>query len=198
MTMNQTISCIRVMVAALFLVLFLSMPALAHKVMVFGWVEDGKVKSISKFSGGKRVKGGKIRVYDDSGAQVLEGVTDDNGEFAFDIPDISSGLKLELEAAMGHKNISLIPADQLGVAALAETEEAPVVETEKMPEAPSPVQVADVEKQMEKVLDKKVMPLLHSLIEKEDKPKLSDILGGIGYIIGLAGLFLYLRGRKHN
>ncbi|MFA6009032.1 MAG: hypothetical protein WC799_03540 [Desulfobacteraceae bacterium] len=181
--------------------------SLAHKVMVFGYVEDGKVKTISKFSGGKKVKGGKITVFDVDGARLLEGVTDDNGEFSFDIPS-KKGIKIELEAAMGHKNVSEIPADQLGVpdAAPSVGEKADetagsssseVSTTEEIPAA-SDGQDTDLEARIEKVLDRKVMPLLQMMAEKEDKPGFTDIVGGIGYIVGLMGLFLYMKSRKEN
>jgi nickel transport protein len=175
--------------------------------MVFGYVEDGKVKTISKFSGGKKVMGGKITVFDVDGKQLLQGVTDDNGEFSFDIPS-KKGLKIELEAAMGHKNISEIPADQLGVpdAAPSVGEKADetagsssseVTTTEEIPAA-SDGQDADLEARIEKVLDRKVMPILQMMAEKEDKPGFKDIVGGIGYIVGLMGLFLYMKSRKEK
>jgi len=185
---------------------FIPGKSLAHKVMVFGYVEDGKVKTISKFSGGKKVMGGKITVFDVDGKQLLEGVTDDNGEFSFDIPS-KKGLKIELEAAMGHKNISEIPADQLGGqdAAPAVGENADetagssseVATTEEIP-AGSDSQDADLEARIEKVLDRKVMPLLQMMAEKEDKPGFTDIVGGIGYIVGLMGLFLFMKSRKEK
>jgi len=185
---------------------FIPGKSLAHKVMVFGYVEDGKVKTISKFSGGKKVMGGKITVFDVDGKQLLQGVTDDNGEFSFDIPS-KKGLKIELEAAMGHKNISEIPADQLGGpdAAPAVGENADetagttseVATTEEIP-VESDVQDADLEARIEKVLDRKVMPLLQMMAEKEDKPGFTDIVGGIGYIVGLMGLFLYMKSRKEK
>jgi nickel transport protein len=186
---------------------FIPGKALAHKVMVFGYVEDGKVKTISKFSGGKKVMGGKITVFDVDGKQLLQGVTDDNGEFSFDIPS-KKGLKIELEAAMGHKNISEIPADQLGVpdAAPSVGEKADetagsssseVTTTEEIPAA-SDGQDADLEARIEKVLDRKVMPILQMMAEKEDKPGFKDIVGGIGYIVGLMGLFLYMKSRKEK
>lgn len=180
---------------------------MAHKVMVFGYVEDGKVKTISKFSGGKKVQGGKIRVFDEDGRELLQGVTDENGEFTFDIPS-KKGLKIELEAAMGHKNVSVIPADQLAVAGdspVGESRSEPGGEaTPEMPAAEeNPADSGDrnqrnLEAAVETVLDRKVMPVLQMMAEKEDKPRVADILGGLGYIVGLVGIALYMKSRKEG
>ncbi len=201
-----------VCVSVLALVLLLApVRVMAHKVMVFGYVEDGKVKTISKFSGGKKVQGGKIRVFDADGRELLQGVTNENGEFSFDIPS-TKGLKIELEATMGHKNVSLIPADQLvvaGVASVDESRSEPGVEA--TPETPSAEPAAnenpadsgdrnqrDLEAAVEAALDRKVMPVLQMMAEKEDRPRVADILGGIGYIVGLAGLALFMKSRKER
>jgi nickel transport protein len=48
-------------------------------------------------------------------------------------------------------------------------------------------------------LEKKLAPLKYMLTESRDnKPGLRDILGGIGYILGLAGLFAWLKAKKDN
>ena len=201
-----------VCVPVLALVLLLApVRVMAHKVMVFGYVEDGKVKTISKFNGGKKVQGGKIRVFDEDGRELLQGVTDENGEFAFDIPS-TKGLKIELEAAMGHKNVSLIPADQLAVAGAPPAGESrPEPGVDATPEFPQAEPAAeenpadsdirnpgDLEVVVEAVLDRKVMPVLQMMAEKEDKPRVADILGGLGYIVGLVGIALYMKSRKEG
>ena len=74
----------------------------AHGVSVFAWVEDNTVYVESKFSGGKRVNAGKIRVLDPRGTELLSGVTDPNGEFSFEVPK-KTDLKIVLEAGTGHR-----------------------------------------------------------------------------------------------
>ena len=56
---------------------------------------------------------------------------------------------------------------------------------------------ADIEQTLERALDKKLSPMLRMLAESRDQgPKLSDVLGGIGYIIGLVGLAAYFKGKS--
>ncbi len=61
--------------------------AAAHRVNIFAWVEGDTVHTESKFSGGKRVNGGEIVVYDLEGKQLLSGKTNAEGEFSFKIPE---------------------------------------------------------------------------------------------------------------
>ena len=70
--------------------------------MVFAWVDGNTVFTQSKFSGGKRVKGQKITVYDTKEKILLEGKTDDKGEFSFKVPERTT-LKIVLYAGAGHR-----------------------------------------------------------------------------------------------
>jgi nickel transport protein len=49
---------------------------------------------------------------------------------------------------------------------------------------------------IEQSLDKKLAPILHRLGNLDQGPSLSDIIGGIGYIIGLVGLAAYFNARR--
>ena len=57
-----------------------------HKVVIFAWVEGDTVYTQSKFSGGKKAKNSTVVVYDRKGNQLLEGKTDEKGEFSFKVP----------------------------------------------------------------------------------------------------------------
>ena len=59
----------------------------AHNVSLFAWVEEDKVFTQSKFSGGRWAKNARIEVYNASGEKLLEGRTDDQDRFAFTPPD---------------------------------------------------------------------------------------------------------------
>jgi len=84
--------------------LFLSTgTALAHKVSLFAYVDNGKIYTESYFADGKPVKNGKVLVYDSRKQLLLEGVTDKAGLFSFDIPKIDN-LNIVIDATMGHRN----------------------------------------------------------------------------------------------
>lgn len=184
------------------LLLFTAPAAQAHKVTLFAWVEDGQVHTESKFSGGKRVKEGKIEVFDHQDNKVLEGISDDQGYFAFPIPEGARKLKIIMVAGMGHSNHWVVSAQELGAATTAPpgTAQTPTTVAQAVTPNPSgdPVQldVAVVQQIVDKALDKKLAPLKAQIAEQAWGVR--DIVGGIGYIIGLMGLASYLRYRKQQ
>jgi nickel transport protein len=91
------------LIVAAVVILLLSGPALAHKVNLFAYAEGGKIYTESYFPDGKPVEGGKVLVYDSQDQLVLEGVTDNDGLFSFDIPKIDD-FNIVINASMGHRN----------------------------------------------------------------------------------------------
>jgi len=190
--------------------------AYAHKVMIFAWTDGDTVFTESKFSGGKKVKGGKILVYDTKGKKFLEGKTDDKGEFSFTVPEKTT-LKIVLQAGMGHRAEWTVPADEIedladkkpGKPTLKSQEEerlpkeVSMKSAEKMqekvtrPELSPGLNSNEIEQAVEKALDKKLKPVIKMLRESTNRgPTISEILGGIGYILGLMGVGAYFHYRR--
>lgn len=88
---------------AAFVILLVGGTALAHKVNLFAYAEGGKIYTESYFPDGKPVGGGKVLVYDSQEKLILQGVTDSDGLFNFDIPKIDD-FEIVINATMGHKN----------------------------------------------------------------------------------------------
>jgi hypothetical protein len=88
----------------------------AHRVNLFAWVEGDTVHVESKFSGGKKVKAGKIIVIDPRGTELLTGTADENGEFSFKVPE-KTDLKIILIAGTGHRAEWTIAASEIQVPA---------------------------------------------------------------------------------
>ncbi len=179
----------------------------AHKVTIFAWSDGDRVHTESKFSGGKRVKDGKVEVFDDSGTLLLTGRTDEDGAFSFSPPRITD-LNIVLIAGMGHQNSWRLSAAELGA-----TETAPAISTPAAPAAnenpprPSPTQptppqhltAEEIEAIVARQLEKKIQPLMRMVAASQDnRPTLTDVVGGIGYIIGLVGLAAYFRYRRKD
>ena len=191
----------------LFCCLATPLAAQAHKVTIFAWAEGDRVFTESKFSGGKMVKAGKVEVFDSSGNLLLEGRTDDNGAFAFQAPSITD-LKIVLTAGMGHQNSWLLSAADLGQGELtprathASPSDPTVLEAPQasVPTAAGPALTArEIEAIVARQLEEKIRPLVRMAAASQEKgPTMSDIVGGIGYIIGLVGLGAYMRYRKEH
>ncbi|WP_291441055.1 cobalamin biosynthesis protein CbiL [Desulfovibrio sp.] len=215
---------------------FSCIPAQAHRVNIFAWTEGPQVQVQCGFSGGNNVKNGQITVYDAAnGAILLEGRTDINGMFHFEIPPQGrkNGLRIRINAGEGHQNEWRLDAEEL-----AQTAE---------PSAPSPAQAgntgtvtaaqhadttitarastaqvqapavapgngtaitaeeirASVDAALEAqdarfnaLLESRLAPLRRQLAEmRQDGPGLKEIVGGMGWLVGLAGIALYLRSR---
>jgi nickel transport protein len=95
---------------AILIVFFSAGNAQAHKVNLFAYLDGGKVYTESYFADGKPVKGGKVLVYDSREKLLLQGVTDNQGLFSFDIPKIDR-LTIVIDAGMGHRNSFKLKAE---------------------------------------------------------------------------------------
>lgn len=170
------------------LVISTNLPALAHKVIIFAWVEGDTIFTESKFSGGKRAKNAQVLIFDKEGNQLLEGTTNNKGEFSFKIPKITD-LRIALTAGMGHKGEWTIPESEIREARAASQPVAAVLSKEE---------IKDI---VEDSLDRKLRPIVKMMTESRSKgPSVTEIIGGIGYIFGLMGVALYFknRGQKRN
>jgi len=198
---------------ALWLVFF-NAPALAHKVTIFAWVEGDTVHTQSKFSGGKRVKGAPVLVFDPEGNQLLEGKTDGKGEFSFKVPK-RTDLKIALKASMGHLAEWTIPAEEITAVAdvsrsstaevgvKAATEEAARLSTDVKASREMPVPTAvslgrqEIQDLIDESLDRKLAPIVNMLTDSLDHgPRVTEVIGGMGYIFGLVGVALYFANRR--
>lgn len=192
----------------LWAVLYMLAPAaaLAHKVTVFAWVEGDTVYTESKFSGGRVAKDARIEVYNAAGEMVLEGRTDDQGKFDFRPPH-PEALRIVLIGGAGHRNEWQVAAEEF-VGAPTKVPTATDVTAAPGPAQVSPASVvgevavnlspADLQALVEQSLDKKLAPILHRLGNLDQGPSLSDIIGGLGYILGLVGLGAYLHSRRKS
>jgi len=179
---------------------FLHGDAGAHRVNIFAWVEGDTVWVECKYPDGREVHEGVIRVLDSAGKELLNGKTNTKGEFSFKAPK-QDDLTIVLEAGMGHRadwplsKQDLAPAGESAVpsAPAPKTEAPSPAAKESAPGAASPLP-AGIDQAIEKALDKKLAPVMRMLAEmREQKVRLTDVLGGIGYIIGLVGVAAYFK-----
>lgn len=220
MRMNRTKSGHLVQVVFLFIfpVIFLGMVLLpntvtAHRVSLFAWVDGKIVHTQSRFAGGRVVKNGNITVFNAQGNRLLSGRTDDQGAFSFELAN-PYGSRIVLDAGMGHGNEWIIseadgidspighdhaaadkknettPADILGMTAGTEKSDNDKVIS---------LSHDQVKAIVDQSMDNKLKPIMIILSQLQDRsPTITDILGGIGYIVGLVGLGAYIQFRKKN
>ncbi len=184
------------------IIIMINISAFAHKVNIFAYVEGGKIYTESYFSDGKKCIDSKIEVFDNQGNKLLEGLTDKEGMFSFEVPAedaIDGDLKLVLTASMGHRAEYVIRADELGnVSGLVEEKiEEPI--SAVSPEVSS-FDLKEIQSLIEDSLDEKLKPIIREMREikrsQEDRVSPTEIIGGIGYIIGIFGIVAYFLSRK--
>jgi len=200
---------VKIVLIASTIMVLISGVALAHKVNLFAYAENGMVYTESYFSDGRKAVNSTIEVFDaTSNKFLLTGKTDDNGEFSFRIPQ-STGLRIVLTASMGHKNEYLLSEGEVKVALRREkpaVEPTPkITEKEKKElarESVTRVYDRQLESIVEEVVEKKTAPIMKKLTKIEEqmhKPSLQEILGGVGYILGLMGIGIYFKVKsKHQ
>ena len=196
----------------IFVILF-DVPAFAHKLSIFAWVEGDTVYTRSKFSRGKRVKNFPVIVFDSDGNKLLEGKTDDKGEFSFKIPK-QTALKVVLKASMGHMAEWKIPFEEINPGAVSNSSKSESDIKNSYKTSPRShtinsgtdlsvfseshgISKQEIKKLIDESLDKKLSPVINILADSYGSgPSLTEIISGIGYIFGLMGVAIYFTSRK--
>jgi len=168
----------------------------AHKVNVFAWVEGETVFVEGYYPGGKKAQNSLVEIYNSTGAKLLEGRTNQKGEFSFKIP-AREDLRIVLTAGMGHKNDFTITAGDLGGSEPSSDERLPKTREKVAAPSSTTVDMGQLEQTIDQALDRKLEPLIKLIRNtRKEGPGVTEIIGGIGYIFGLFGLVMYFRDRK--
>jgi nickel transport protein len=172
--------------------------AFAHRVNIFAQVEGDSVVGQCYYSDGTPVRNQKVEVLRSSGAKLLELMTDDDGYFKFS-PGVREDLKIVLYAGMGHKAEITVEARVLP--------EVTKPHTEKPKSAPKKSEVITEEhgldtlqlrKIIKDVVDEKFNTLQELIAKQQRSISMTAIIGGIGYIFGIFGLYYYFRSKKRQ
>lgn len=188
-----------ILIFTFLIIIMMDVSVFAHKVNVFAYVEWEKIYTESYFNDGKKCIDSKIKVFDNQGNKLLEGLTDKEGKFSFEVPSEDGDLKIVLTASMGHRAEYSISADELrgAVGLIKEEPEEPVsiVSSET-----SLIDLKEIQSIIEDTLDEKLKPIMKEMREikksQEDKISPTEIIGGLGYIIGIFGIVAYFLSRK--
>ena len=207
-------ACSRKRLSALLLFFIISMSvwlagpssAWAHKVNVFAYVEGNTIFTESYFNDGRKCRDSIIEVFNEKGEKILDGETDLEGKFSFPVPS-RTGIVIRLSSSAGHRAEYTIPEAELPGGATDSPPAAGTV-TPEVPNQPTlapgtPDQqahltMAEVEEAIDRALARQVAPIRRELEESRARARFSDIVGGIGYIIGLVGLVMYFRSKQRR
>ena len=208
-----------VLLAVLALILSVTPAAWAHKVSVFARVEGNRILVEGYFGSKGRAIGCPVEVLDRDGTKIHEGMTDGNGVYSFDaadLPPANGDLKIVLQAGMGHQAVYDLAADDLPSSrkkigtsdVLTGAKGAKIAAEISAPEIGA-IQFQDasaLKKAVEEGLDSRIQPILRMLGEQqkllmEQKmkgPGVTEVIGGIGWIFGMVGVWAYFISRKRT
>ena len=173
----------------------------AHKANVFAYVENDKIVAEGYFSGKAKAVDCAIQFFDVNGSKIHEGKTDSNGIYSVkiaDLPKISGDVKVIISSSDGHKADFTIKSRDLNQSAAEAPSE---IARDSAPNqnviAQSPMQDhIFLKKTIEDIVDARVRKLL---AEQKDKgPTVVEIIGGVGWIFGMVGMWAYFKPKKQT
>jgi nickel transport protein len=156
-------------------------PAWAHKVHLFALVRGGRIEGEVYFEGGAPVRRAKIQVVDPDGQELGTAEADDQGKFAFPVTRPVDHT-LIAQAGFGHRaRYTVAVADlppSVSAGESAQVGHAWAVELQE--------------------LERQVAGLRRDIHHAQNRLWLRDVLGGVGYILGVSGLLFYVWGRRRQ
>ncbi len=198
-------------------------PAWAHKASVFAAVQGKMISGEAYFRDGTPLRNAKVTAFDPDGQPLAEAQTDAQGKFSLPIARRCNH-RLVVDAGDGHAaeytvRVEEIPADldgeKPGTVASAAPPADPAGQIDEKPRAsrsvpssdtpaarsgrdastvsPASDAVAELRGEIA-ALQTQLVQLRRDLAAREDRARWSDVLGGIGYILGLMGLAFYFLG----
>ena len=189
-----------------FLGLLLLWPSvcLGHGMNLFCWTDQDTVKCESRFSGGRAVHNGSWRVLDaTSGDRLLSGATDSEGRFSFSPPQEAEEERLDLkvvcEADTGHRDSWMVrAADYLSDVSGHKENTGSEANGDEATEPSESVEAIGEEK-LRRIVNEELAPLRKELARlREPGVTLRDALGGLGYILGLVGIWAFAASRRES
>ena len=185
-------------VAVLLFVLSGATPADAHRLKVFASALGDRITGYGYFTGGGRAAGAEVILGTLGGEIIARDTTDQKGAFHFTITR-RQDYQITLDTGDGHIATFIISAAELsGTLPLAATEtgrDHPPAQSATV-SAVSSIDQAALTGLIEQAVAKQIIPLRAQLDAHETRMRLHDILGGIGWIVGLCGLGAFWMRRR--
>jgi nickel transport protein len=179
--------------------------AQAHGLGLFARADGAMIEGMVYYQGMAPARAAHVTVFDPEGVLLIETVTDDQGRFTFQAARrVDHRIVADLKD--GHRAEFSLPAAQLPASLPGVSPQRPLspgslsaganegVEAAVAPQA----EPAAIEAMVDAAVARHVGPLREQIAAYEDKIRWHDVLGGIGYIVGLSGLACYFLARRRG
>jgi len=178
--------------------------AFAHKLYVFAQVEGAAIHGRAYFPGDVPAQESEVIARDKSGRELGRTKADNEGKFTFPVgehvdyyiiaqtPDGHGGQYIVHASEMPDKLPMKVPTTGQGSQVESQaTDQADVkAGSAATGNEPDPVGTQLVE------LRKQIQELRRQVFESDERLRFRDILGGIGFILGLTGVAFYMKARQ--
>ena len=189
----------------LVLVLFTVQPGQGHRLLLMAWLQGELLMVETAFGDGSMGAGIQVTVVDAVTEElILSGHSDQEGFFEAALPAeaFTRGNPLRVSASdgAGHLARQTIKAEELRSAQPqpAPSEKKEISRATGSPENGPPFNEELMRRIVGEAVRQEVAPLRREILALEQsRPGLTEILGGIGYIIGMASLGAWLLRRKN-
>lgn len=212
---GRALRCLFTALALLAALSFCPASGLAHAVYIFAWPEADRICSESYFSKKNKVRGGTVEVYNAHGTLLASGTSDEAGGLCFAGLQNSGDLLFVVKAGQGHRGEFLLPAAPVSdLAQPPAATPAPVPDTASATtpvQAPAttpattPVHTAEdlqalIRATVREEIHRELEPLRRALVERktDSGPSWREVLGGLGWIAGLAGFGAWYAARRRG
>lgn len=177
----------------LFFIILATSTVLGHGVHLDAHVEGNKIIAEASYSDGSAIKNADLNIYDEHGHRLSTFQTDESGKAEFKIP-VLEDLELVLNDNLGHRSQYIIKKSKLPPELNNSAPESGI-EAEKRTNRLNEEKLRNI---ISEELNKKLAPITNDLDKlSRSGPGITEIIGGIGYIFGLMGLYLYFKKRKN-
>ncbi len=170
----------------------------AHLLKLFAYVEGTTIHGSAYFAGGANAAGLAITISDRDSRQLVTLDTDPQGAFSY-TPAVPGEYHILADTGEGHQARWLIRAEAFGQSATPVREPSETMTTTvRANSVPADLTPRQLTALIEQAVARQIGPLREALQRAQDRARLSDMLGGIGFIFGLAGIILWWRGRQRG
>lgn len=172
-------------------------PAAAHKLRLFAFAETGTIRGSVYFGGSVAARGVSVVAYGPDGRILARTVSAEDGGFVFDVGERVDH-RIVADTGDGHHAEVVIAADRLApVAGTAPVGTSPAAQSAAAATSgPAAAPKTDLVALVDAAVARHVGALQAQLALQQERTSLRDVLGGLGYILGLAGLAAFMLGRR--
>ena len=185
--------------------------ASCHRVNVFAWFDGDKVTGTAYFSSGRPAIGSKLLIKNLETGKEFELITGPKGEFSF-VPKEPGKYEIELYAGEGHKATTTVVVNSSAENSKELDKKKPHFAVKKDTILPNKnvthigpadevgtAQCKNISQIVDRILVKRLEPIkaeLQRLAMAQNRITMKDVIAGLGYIVGIMGIWAYISSKK--